>query len=544
MALRYPLEDNTLSDSGLEQAEGSSYQQDSAHIPLLPFDRSWSPGVLKEKFATSPALGSPRRSRLSLPLVARRRTVLLMIVLVAGSIPLALWTRLNSDTTRELEVLPEKLEIYPPIPEPIDVLIPPAETSELDQGVLGDSAVVLPEYLRPEAWLAGTEATVHVKDSLRNDTGYLTSFLSAGFTNDQITIGNLIYLALITDRVPILPPFTSYINAAAMPLPFSEIFDVPRMSLALDSPILEWHMVKDSDRSHAEGVKDELGCWNIWEVDNVHSDGPRGSYSTVLLNLDISYTRAPAWLKLYPGFEHDSHSSFWSLAKLAFSDGRNEALANPGANPTRPSQSNNLLCYDYLYYVCALETFEFEKDYSPMWREVMVHAHWTPSLEELARGYLRRLFRLRDDAEIPPFIAIHARRGDFSGWCGTVPQEECFAPLSAFARRVAEVQEEVRARHGVDVQHVIMTGDEQDPLWWASVEERGWARIDHDAERTAELYGNWYPVVLDAVVQSMAIGFVGTDRSTFSHMGRRRVMDWNQGAVRLVKWGYVGADDH
>ena len=40
-----------------------------------------------------------------------------------------------------------------------------------------------------------------------------------------------------------------------------------------------------------------------------------------------------------------------------------------------------------------------------------------------------------------------------------------------------------------------------------------------------------YPVVLDAVVQSMAIGFVGTDRSTFSIMGRRRVSDWNRGAA-------------
>lgn len=53
-----------------------------------------------------------------------------------------------------------------------------------------------------------------------------------------------------------------------------------------------------------------------------------------------------------------------------------------------------------------------------------------------------------------------------------------------------------------------------------------------------------YPVVLDAVVQSMAAGFVGTDRSTFSHMARRRVTDWNHGAVRLVKWGTPNADAH
>lgn len=50
--------------------------------------------------------------------------------------------------------------------------------------------------------------------------------------------------------------------------------------------------------------------------------------------------------------------------------------------------------------------------------------------------------------------------------------------------------------------------------------------------------------MLDAVVQSMAAGFVGTDRSTFSHMARRRVTDWNHGAVRLVKWGTPNADAH
>ena len=64
-----------------------------------------------------------------------------------------------------------------------------------------------------------------------------------------------------------------------------------------------------------------------------------------------------------------------------------------------------------------------------------------------------------------------------------------------FARRVREVQEEIRLRHGVYVHHVIMTGDEKDPLWWDAVEERGWLRIDHAGERTAEQYGNWCVLV-------------------------------------------------
>lgn len=179
-----------------------------------------------------------------------------------------------------------------------------------------------------------------------------------------------------------------------------------------------------------------------------------------------------------------------------------------------------------------------------MWREVMIHARWTEETVALAEGYLRQTLKLAPDANIPPFIVIHVRHGDFLPWCGDVPKEECFAPLSAYATRVREVQDELRERLGLYVNHVIMTGDEKDPAWWEGVQEYGWIRIDHKALGTAEEHGNWYPVVLDAVVQSMAMGFVGTDRSTFSHMARRRVADWNKGATRMVKWGYVGADDH
>ena len=53
-----------------------------------------------------------------------------------------------------------------------------------------------------------------------------------------------------------------------------------------------------------------------------------------------------------------------------------------------------------------------------------------------------------------------------------------------------------------------------------------------------------HPVILDAAIQSLGIGFVGTDRSTFSVLSRRRVLDWQDGAARMVLWGYKGADDH
>jgi len=53
-----------------------------------------------------------------------------------------------------------------------------------------------------------------------------------------------------------------------------------------------------------------------------------------------------------------------------------------------------------------------------------------------------------------------------------------------------------------------------------------------------------YPVLIDAVIQSGGVGFLGTDRSTMSTLARRRVQSWHNGVVRTVKWGQKGADDH
>jgi hypothetical protein len=61
-------------------------------------------------------------------------------------------------------------------------------------------------------------------------------------------------------------------------------------------------------------------------------------------------------------------------------------------------------------------------------------------------------------------------------------------------------------------------------------------------------FTNWsmyrYPIVLDVVIQSKGIGFVGTERSTMSLIAKRRVETWNKGVSRIFKFGRLGADDH
>ncbi|OBZ77786.1 hypothetical protein A0H81_02011 [Grifola frondosa] len=68
--------------------------------------------------------------------------------------------------------------------------------------------------------------------------------------------------------------------------------------------------------------------------------------------------------------------------------------------------------------------------------------------------------------------------------CGNVPPEECFAPLSAYARRVREVQEELRDL-SIQATQVIMTSDETDEQWWDEVRAQGRLRTDHNREGAA-----------------------------------------------------------
>jgi len=87
------------------------------------------------------------------------------------------------------------------------------------------------------------------------------------------------------------------------------------------------------------------------------------------------------------------------------------------------------------------------------------------------------------------WIAIHIRHGDFKDWCGGVPVEDCFAPISVIARRVDEVKAQILEQRGVVVEHVIMTSDERNATWWGDVVAQGWYGVDHS--KTTERYGSW-----------------------------------------------------
>ncbi|KAF7307185.1 hypothetical protein MIND_00512100 [Mycena indigotica] len=387
------------------------------------------------------------------------------------------------------------------------------------------------------------------RENLRPEMKYITSWGSGGWTNDVISMINLLYLALITERIPIIPVFlpghqllNSYGYAGENPLVFSDVFDLAYLRDAMKIPILEWHQVKGQDDF---SQKESIGCWSVWPVIQKQDPAPRKSFIPWFLKLDVSYTKAPDWIKLKPGNENDRVSTFWALAALAFPATRQASLVPPWPskkNVTLPPDQH-LLCFDCLYYLSVRESDELELDYSPAWRFVGQHMRWTPYIERMATKYLRKAFKIAEHDEIPPFIAVHVRHNDFIDWCdeGFKSPDDCFAPLSTIQKRVKQVQDELLTAKGIDTMHVVVTSDEKNNTWWEGIRELGWVRLDH--EETKERYGFWHPILIDAVVQSMGAGFVGTARSTVSILASRRVETWRNGPTRMVRWGRPGADD-
>ncbi|KAK7031507.1 hypothetical protein R3P38DRAFT_2924051 [Favolaschia claudopus] len=398
-----------------------------------------------------------------------------------------------------------------------------------------------PASTSPTPLLVKEVATALLKENLRPEVKYIAGWPVFGWNNQVIQYMNLLYLALITERVPILAPFSPFTSGhvdTATVVNFSEVFDLPRLQKELKRPILEWWQVKDSESP----MMDELGCWSLersaW---NATWQTPQ----PIHLKLDISYSVAPNWIKLVPEDYNDQQVTFWALAALGFADTKPVNVTTVESPATQKSivPDDQLLCFDNLYFVCAHEAWEFSnRRYAPAWRFVGRHMHWSSKVQDLADQYIRKAFLIKPSVQIPPYITIHVRRGDFREQCGGVPVNECLAPLSAYAKRVEEAKAELRSTKGIRVDHVIMTSDEDDPEWWNEVHGLGWVSIDHS--RTVEEYGPWYPPFIDSAIQSGGIGFVATHKSTVSIVADRRVSAWNSGVVKTVLWGHLGADDH
>ncbi|KDR75121.1 hypothetical protein GALMADRAFT_249034 [Galerina marginata CBS 339.88] len=386
--------------------------------------------------------------------------------------------------------------------------------------------------------------TRHFRDNLLEDKFYITATANAGFTNQFMSTVNMIYLGMITDRIPIIPPFgpDHHISHDAGMVPFGDIFNLSRATDAIHRPLLEWRDVKylpskDSTVEPKPSEREQIGCWS-----SRHGNEPRPVRVKSIvdhLNLDISYTRAPTEARNNPSDGNDAFLVFSKLVRYIYPK---RPLPPPNGVYTLMEKSplghellpdEHLTCFDFLYYLTSSpETYEWKFSWSPPWLWVATHFHFTDKLVEIVEGYLGRVFGAPKD-DLPPFIAVHMRRGDFAQQCWDTPGD-CLIPPSTFEKKVASMRQELLETQNKHVKEVIIMSDETDPDFWEEIRELGWVHFDHTEEKTEQKYGQWYPPIIDIVAQSMAVGFIGTDDSTFSLVSARRVEDWHNGPTTMV----------
>lgn len=348
--------------------------------------------------------------------------------------------------------------------------------------------------------------------------------------NQIIEMFKLVHLAHRLNRVAILyvPSRSTYMSSRptdteADPRPelkavhseggdilFSEVFDLVAFSDNANVSAIEWKDIKHHDTPGTE--REKLSCWG-WRDPrplaryNVHTDfWPYPGQLTVPSSIESSMT--------FPAIEVlvSQPQTKWLTAKSK------EYFGSVEKAPAFPD--SQLLCFENLFYVPSLKfvqgavdrTFSIEElsPQDPVWAEVGRHLHFSAKANKIADELLSALL----GSPKRPFIAVHIRQGDFVA-LGRVGKS---GGIGGYVSAVELIQEELTERMKPSLLSlrsaakplpVVFASDSQDPSYIARLEDLGWLYIDHKEFATVTRFGGWYPGLLDSLILSRSVGFVG-----------------------------------
>ncbi|KAM0753610.1 hypothetical protein T439DRAFT_322506 [Meredithblackwellia eburnea MCA 4105] len=390
---------------------------------------------------------------------------------------------------------------------------------------------------KPE--LKSTTPLQSFRANLKDGHGYVTTFPYGGYTNQLVELFKLVHLGQRLDRTAILPELKA-VHSEGGDVPLSTFFDVKAFAYYANVTLVEWKNVKIPD---VPGVqKEQLSCWG-WRDErplarySVHTDfWPPPGQLTVPSSIETSMT--------FPAIEVlvSQPQDGWLVdtAKRYFGSVENAP----------PFPDKQLLCFDNLFYVPSTHFVEgtVDRTYSieefapddPVWLKVGQHLHFSQHINDIADELLYAL----TGSSSRQFIGIHIRQGDFvtlgrtsAGVIDSYVEGEQLMQLRLAERRKARRPSILNNLRGDVMKRklpVVFATDSDDPLFIKKLKERGWIYIDHKAFATQTRFGGWYPGVLDSLILSRGIGFVGTKMSTFSYIAARRVEFWNGGVTTIV----------
>ncbi|KDE08431.1 hypothetical protein MVLG_01466 [Microbotryum lychnidis-dioicae p1A1 Lamole] len=478
----------------------------------------------------------------------------------------------------------------------------PTEGSVLRGSGSRNVATADQEHRGPSKLHYFTHATPQAKfwGQLRPGRRYLTAFTYGA--NQMLGIQKLLYLARITSRVPIIPTMIPD-HFVGYPADFTEFYDLNRFYRETGIPAFVMSGIKPGHSNWQDPPNEEIGCWsvqeavvgyanafehtlfhhgfvtNLWALPPLTkaSGGQDIAFDAMRL-FDFDQLARSTWLdkvqrEMLP--QNETQATL-PVTDLRGRGNNTKYMFNPasGAKP-----NDKVLCFDNTMFLGAIEfpedaAAEVEQGLSGSasgvvpeprltgedltWKEVGQHIHFNDEVRDTVDQYLARLFDVTSPKEIPPYLSVHLRRGDFAAFAGGYTKLEGY--LAAIKRVQAKLQLRIddpsswtspgkshftpRSRSNVVVNFPIVatTDEDMDSDLVRQIRDLGWKVVDHDAMRTIETKGAWWPTVLDMAILAGGSGFVGTERSTYSYMTGVRVKYWQEGVVDFADVNLQVAD--
>ncbi|GJJ69082.1 hypothetical protein EMPS_01428 [Entomortierella parvispora] len=336
-------------------------------------------------------------------------------------------------------------------------------------------------------------------------TRYLTYLPYAGITNQFYGMLRALEVADALGRTLILPPITaSSHDKSKQNQPWSRFLDLDRFRSLTGAKVIEYHELLLSEGQHHE---DTIQEYHLLQCKITCGFGSKRT---------IDFT-AKGFLKQW-----HLQESLVPLQTVAKDDSSFESIVAA----LQPFKDDPYLCLSNTYKIAIKDKTE--------WERFGQHLYFTTELEQFVQQFLvaNRLASTAASGFIQPYLAIHARRGDFAKYCeGNFPGRKmihCLPSTSQFEARIDIIQSDLTQAMAVsDHLPVFVATNERDPDELAQFAQLGWHVLDHEAMKTVESLGVFGPMMVDQVFMANAQVLVGIQMSTFSRVGALRQKSWH-----------------
>ncbi|GAA5993214.1 hypothetical protein JCM10908_004510 [Rhodotorula pacifica] len=366
--------------------------------------------------------------------------------------------------------------------------------------------------------------------NLKTGQGYVTSFPTGSLTTQLIEHFKLTHIGQRLDRAVVVTELKA-MHGEGGDVPLTDFFDLRMFAHRANVSLVQWRDVKIPDIRGTQ--QEQLSCW-----------GWKDSRALSRYNVKTDFWPYPGQLQTPVSTE--TSITFPGIEVLALQD--NTKWLEETAPRTFPDEATRppypdrqLMCFDNLFYVPVVKFVygQLDTSYSieelppdsAVWTKVGQHLHFNSHVNHIADELLAALIGSRRKQ----FIGVHIRTGNAIDWSDKT-SNTTVELIDSFKVGVRAVQDQLRQRrkgHRGELP-VLFTTDADDSFFLSRIGKLGWVHVNHIDFATSARFGGWYPDILDAVLLSRAVGFVGTRMSTFSHLAARRVESWNHGITTIV----------